>query len=311
MLNGPVVLVADAGKTAGLGHISRCSAVAVALRCRGVQVRCFANGVTDPFERDGVDWTPINGEQLPPAPGGILVVDSYRFSPSALAAASGLARLVVLHDFGEPPPTAALVVAVAVPSSDGGSGRLGGLAHAALRPAFWGLPERDITDPVRRVLVTTGSGMFGEFGCAVAQAVRDALPEVNVAIVRGPDAAFLVPAGIELIDAPDSLVAPLLEADLVITAAGQTMLEAAACGTPSVAMALVENQRRQALLLTELGAVLLVDPPEPAAAAIAVSELCKDIGRRRQLGHKGQQAVDGYGALRIAFRIAQLAGRSS
>jgi UDP-2,4-diacetamido-2,4,6-trideoxy-beta-L-altropyranose hydrolase len=115
-----------------------------------------------------------------------------------------------------------------------------------------------------------------------------------------------VPADIELIDAPESLLETLLAADVVVSAAGQTMLEAAACGTPCVALSLADNQWKQARRLAALRAVTLVDPPATSAVVAAVRELAEDADTRRELSRNGQQAVDGYGALRVAFHIDRL-----
>ncbi|MDP9223602.1 MAG: hypothetical protein M3P18_07045, partial [Actinomycetota bacterium] len=228
-----VVFVADAGEEAGLGHISRSSAIAVALRCRGIDTRCHAYGVEKPLERDGVTW--LASADLP-AFERVLVVDSYRFPHERLAEAAGSTRLVVMHDFGGVPEGAALVVSAAAPPSADDAEQLTGLAFAALRPGFWGLPARKVRGTVERVLVTTGSGQFGDLGRDVAQALAAALPHATVALVRGPHATVTADAGVNTIDAPDSLLEPLLASDLVVTGGGQTMLEAAAAGTPSIAL---------------------------------------------------------------------------
>ena len=309
-MSNEVMLVADAGEQAGLGHISRSTAVAVALRCRGIETRCYAHGAAEPLERDGVRWAPLGGERLPDSPGGVLVVDSYLLPSDELARAAGSARLVVMHDYGSVPEDAALVVSAAAPPSDAGSGRLSGLAYAALRPVFWGLPARELRDHVEHVLVTTGSGNFAEVGCELAEAVGNELPGVRVTLVRGPHGTIDVPSGIELLDGPDSLLEPLLATDLVVTAGGQTMLEAATAGTPCVALPLVDNQRRQALRLAGLGAVRLVDPPSVSEVAAAASELAREPEARREMSREGQHGVDGYGALRVAFHIGRMVSQS-
>jgi UDP-2,4-diacetamido-2,4,6-trideoxy-beta-L-altropyranose hydrolase len=301
-----VLLVADAGETVGLGHVSRSSAIAVALRCRGIQVRCVATGVIEPFERDGIAWTPLDGPLPSSGPEGLLVVDSYRLAPAQLVEAARSTRLVVLCDHAELPREPALVVAPAADPRADDRHLLSGLSFAPLRPSFWGLPARTTGDRVRRILVTTGGGRLGEVGCEPAGALVAAFPGVGVALVRGPGATFAVPAGVESVDAPVSLLEPLLAADLVISAAGQTMLEAAACGTPCLALPLVDNQREQAGRLVELGAVRLVDPPTTPAIVDAANELVDDVEARRALSRKAQLAVDGYGALRVAFHLSRL-----
>jgi UDP-2,4-diacetamido-2,4,6-trideoxy-beta-L-altropyranose hydrolase len=300
-----VVLVADAGEDAGLGHVSRASAVAVALCCRGIKTRSLAFGVSEPFHCDGVAWVPLGGE-LPAVEDDALVVDSYRLPPDELARAAGSVRLVLMHDYGSVPEGVSLVVSAVAQPSGSAATRLSGLEYAALRPGYWGLPRRELDGDVMRVLVTVGGGRLAEVGGEFALAVAEELPGSRVTLVRGPHASVDAPAGIETLDAPESLLWPLLSADMVITAGGQTMLEAAAAGTPAVASPLVDNQRRQALRLAEVGAVRLVKDPDPGEVAATVSELACDSAARDALSRHGQQAVDGFGALRVAFQIACL-----
>jgi UDP-2,4-diacetamido-2,4,6-trideoxy-beta-L-altropyranose hydrolase len=308
----PVVLVADAGRDAGLGHISRSSAVAIALRCRGIETTCYADGIEEPFDRDGIAWNPVDDDKLPVSDADVLVVDSYRRTPAELQAAAQSTRLVVMHDFGVVPEGVALVVSTAEQRSGEYSRRLNGFEYACLRPDFWGLPSRRIGDAVDRVLVTTGSGQFAAVGFEVARTLAQAMPEARVTMVRGPHASTVAaPPAIEILDSPDSLLEPLLAVDLAVTAGGQTMLEAAAAGTPCVALLLVENQRRQAARLAGLGAVRLVDPPDVTAVAATVRELVRDADARPALSRESQRAVDGYGALRVAFQIGRLAAEAA
>jgi spore coat polysaccharide biosynthesis predicted glycosyltransferase SpsG len=298
-----VLCVADAGEDAGLGHVGRSTAVAVALRSRGIESRCRAFGVDDPFTFDGVDWAPLRDDELA-VPGHAVVIDSYRLSHETLEAVAARRPLVYMRDFGSAPRGTALVVSVSGASA-GGPECLSGLAYAALRPAYWGLPARTRHERVRRVLVTTGSGL-AETGRDLAAAIADGIRDTTVTLVRGPHATIDAPPGVELLDAPHSLLEPLLDADLVVTAAGQSLLEAAAAGTPSIGVVLTENQRPQATGLAALEAVRLVDSPVPDAVTAACVALAEDVEARRGLSRNAQRAVDGFGALRIAFAVAQL-----
>src|SRR5262249_12973138 len=162
----------DAGREAGLGHVARSSAVATALRCREIETRCLAHGADEPFRFDGVDWAPLNGNELPEANGHVLLIDSYRLSPEAVAASARPSRLVVMHDDGDVPPGAALAISV-VGAPDATAGRLSGLEYAALRPGFWGLPSRRLNDDAGEILVTTGGGLFAETGLEVARSLAE------------------------------------------------------------------------------------------------------------------------------------------
>ena len=57
----------------------------------------------------------------------------------------------------------------------------------------------------------------------------------------------------------------LLAADVVIATGGQTSLEAAACGTPAVLLALDEAQAEQAQTLARAGAAIIADGAEARA----------------------------------------------
>ena len=94
--------------------------------------------------------------------------------------------------------------------------------------------------------MTTGGGALQDAAVELAAGLRDALPDAVVALVRGPYAQFEPPPGVELVDAPSSLLAELLAADVVVTAAGQTALESAATGAATIALPLAPNQRANA-----------------------------------------------------------------
>jgi spore coat polysaccharide biosynthesis predicted glycosyltransferase SpsG len=282
-----IAVVADGGPAAGLGHLGRSTAIAAALRARGLEVTCCAYGASAPVRIDGVEWTPGT------ASGDLLVLDSYTMPAAERDALAAGSPLVSMHDHGGRPPGAALVVTV---GGEPGPRTLAGLRYAPLRAPFWGLPPRAVAAEARRVLVTTGGGALQDAGVAIAREATAAFAEV--ALVRGPYAEFEAPDGVELIDAPPVLLEHLLAADVVITAAGQTALESAATGAATVAIPFVDNQRRQAARLAGAGAAVAAEPDAAVAAAASLD--------RAALARAGQAAIDGYGALRIAFAIAAL-----
>ena len=287
-----IAVVADGGPRVGLGHLGRSSAVAAALRARGLPVAALAYGAGAPITVDGIQWSPYSGP-----PGGAVVLDSYTM-PAAERLA--LAPLAVFHDEGEL-PDAPLVIKSGPAVAD--ARVLAGLRHAPLRPPYWGLPERRVRPSVERVLVTTGGGALVAAGLELAAAAREALPAASVALVRGPLAEFEAPAGVEVIPAPSSLLDELRAADLVLSAAGQTALEAAATGAATIVLPLVPNQRANADALAAAGAAVVCALADAGGTLAAVAA---DGERRAALALAGQRAVDGFGALRIAFRIAEL-----
>lgn len=296
-----VVLIADGAAEAGLGHLSRCSALAAALRREGAAVRTLGLGLQAPLTRYGVLWQPTTGPDTTGA--DAIVLDSYRATQGLRASLASSAPLVAFADDDHELAEAALVVRSG--ASTGREGELAGLGYACLGPEYWSIPPRRARQDVERVLVATGAADYTGAGVQLAHLVMDALPGDEVTLVRGPYAPLAhIPDGVRIASAPESLFDMLAEAGLVVSAAGQTMLEALAVGTPCVALVTADNQRRQADELQRIGALTVTDTVERAAAA--ASALASDLNARNSQVRAGQHAVDGQGALRVAAAILNL-----
>jgi spore coat polysaccharide biosynthesis predicted glycosyltransferase SpsG len=293
-------MVADGGRDVGLGHLGRSSAVATALLRRGLDVECRANGARQEVGVDGIAWTPFeDGDR-----GTTLMLDSYLLDPAETATAVGADRLVLMHDRAGDVPQADLVVAPASPDQQT-ERKLTGLRYACLRPAFWELGARELRNEVSRVLVTTGGADPGGHLAELSRVALDALPRASVGVVRPARMTDDLPEGAEEVRA-NPLLEVLLDADIVVCGAGQTMLEAAATGTPCITLPLADNQREQAARLAEAGAVRLVEPDDRQALAAALRELAASLELRRTMSSRGQKLVDGDGALRVAASIDAL-----
>jgi spore coat polysaccharide biosynthesis predicted glycosyltransferase SpsG len=290
-------LVAE-GPHAGLGHLSRSASLALALRDEGFEPRCFVHGTTSPAERYGIEWEPL--EAAAPAGGGVLVVDSYELDPAEAARRWSPRKLVAFHDQGEL-PEAELVIS-SQPAAGEREGTLAGLQYACVGPDFWDAPVREPADRVSRILVSTGGGDTAATGATLAGEIATDMPGVKVgAVIAGAE----LPDGVERIEAPDSMAEALAAADLAVTAGGQTMLEAAALGIPTVAVPVAANQEGQARALADAGAVRMTTVGE---ALNEVGRLAEDASARRSLSEAARAAVDGKGARRVAGEVASLAG---
>jgi UDP-2,4-diacetamido-2,4,6-trideoxy-beta-L-altropyranose hydrolase len=291
-------VIADAGPAVGLGHLSRAGAAAVALRCHGFEVRALlCGGDARALTRDGISWTPMDGL---PTEGGLTLVDSYLLDRDAFPALRQHGPVVAFVDPVGDAPDADVVIGNELDHPHA----LEALHYACLRPMFWGLEPPLPRDVVGTVLVSVGGSALAG-GASLAAHVADALPGCRVRFVVGPHGSGdALPPNVEPVNAPPDLLGELLAADVVVSAAGQTMLEAACAGTPCVAIALVDNQRRQLAMLEAAGAVVNA---EPESAAAAVEGLAGDASLRARLATHGRTAIDGYGALRLAWRLAALA----
>lgn len=296
-----ITLIADGGADAGLGHLSRCSSLALALQRENVLTSTLGFGLDRPVDRYGVSWQPVTDPD--PAGSDAIVLDSYRATDELRTRLASAAPLVAFADDDRDLPEAALVIRSG--SEAKRAGELAGIHFACLGPKFWSSPSRQLQPNVKRVLVTTGGGDHTGIGPSLANALTDAFPSAEVALVRGPYASQPdVHDGVSVVCAPHGLSDLLVRADIVVSAGGQTMLEALAVGTPCVALVTADNQARQASELQALGALTVAQSVEQAVAGART--LAADIRTRSHQGRRGQRAVDGHGAIRLAAIVLKL-----
>lgn len=297
----PVVLAADAHPGAGLGHLSRSSALACALAARGVPVRTLALGAQEAIEMDGLRWEPAASPWV--ADSAATVLDSYEIAEVARVELAAAGRLVEFDDAGT---DIAGALAIGPLSTDANhTRRVAGPSFACLRRAVWGVRAPRPGGELRRVLVTTGGADPTGEAVSYAAGVRAALPDaVAVAWVR-PDGAGEPPAGVTPVDLSPSLASEMLASDLVVCGGGLTMVEAAALGIPCVALVLVENQRPGRDRLVAAGAVAPADDLD--ALGLVVGRLATSPDERCNLAGRAAALVDGFGAFRVAARVADLA----
>ena len=252
----------------------------------------YAFGADRDIELDGLLWRPW-GESRPAPAAEVAVLDGYDIGPRALAPTDSSPP--VRFWMHAPPADAAV-------DSHLDLGETGdGIGSACLRRSYWPGPAGPAPGAeVRSVLVTVGGGDAGGPVGELAGEVAGALPQARVTMVRGPQSRSAVPEGIGAIDSPDDLRPHLAASDLVVTAAGQTMLEAIATGVPTVALVRAENQRSQAELVDAAGAAVIV---EESYLATALGRLAADPTARRVLTERAARAIDGLGAHYVADRL--------
>lgn len=246
-------------------------------------------------------WLPDATGTAAPAP-DLLVLDTYDRAAWERVAAEPHRRLVAFEDALPSPSAADVVIAPEDASGDGGR-VLGGLRFACLRQPFWDVGPRQVRDSPERVLVTTGGGDLGGLGNRVATHLGERLPAVLIELVWGPGFAGEPPPGVAVLERPASLLEPLLGADAAVCTGGQTMLEAAATGTPALVLEGAPNQRRQIASLADAGAVL---PAHEEGVPEALESLLASASQRQSLSRRAQESVDGRGALRVAAELATL-----
>ena len=314
---GHIVLRLTANRTVGSGHLHHCLQIAEHLDHHQLTflLRECDDFAVEIIERAG--WTYQREENLARdlqdiADSGprILVNDILDTSVADVAVPLELKwRVVNIEDRGPGARLADLVInALYAPEPDSGNHVLNGPRFATLRTEFMGCAPKVINPRVRRVLITFGGTDPNDLARHTFSALHGRI-DAELRVIQGPAARpFEVPDGsVVLTDIP-SMAAEMMDADLVITAAGRTVYEAAATGTPVLVLSQHPRESSHAHLSLEdgvihLGLGTLVSGEE---LVNKVHGVCNDVELRREMSGRLRRSIDHLGAERIAYRMEGL-----
>jgi spore coat polysaccharide biosynthesis predicted glycosyltransferase SpsG len=315
-----VIFRLAAGQGVGLGHAARCAALARAMARRGHSVLGLVRGA------GGAEAAELRGLPSRPADDGVaelvaaaretqaaaIVLDDYDFSEDMIMKTVGAvqAATLVLDDSGER-RTAAAAVWNGAPGATAeryvvaGGTVLAGLSFALVGGAARDRSDRDYERPVERVFVSAGALGERSVTTTAISIIRTILPAARIALVDAMFAAAppIADVAVTRIRSND-LSAEMAASDLAVSAAGQTAIELASVGTPTVVVPVVDNQRPNAEGLDAMGIALNAGPCWSADFEVRLRdaiERCATSGSvRARLGRAGRAAVDGRGADRTA-----------
>lgn len=255
----------------------------------------------------------------------VVVVDSHQAGDAYLAALREKGCIVVaIDDLARHSFSAHLVVnggagaeRQAYRSVTGDTTFLLGPRYALLGRAFWSVPARVVAPRVHRVLVTVGGGDPHGIVPRILDVLDQIRAPLTVTAVRGPFAGSLDTTEahrrhrVDFVDSPDDLCALMIDADLAVSGAGQTLYQLAATGTPTIAIQMFDNQESNRRHLTAAGVVrdggCVTDGDFDARLSSVLNEVLERHGERVQMSIAGPSLVDGRGATRVANAIAALA----
>jgi UDP-2,4-diacetamido-2,4,6-trideoxy-beta-L-altropyranose hydrolase len=326
-----LLVCADGGPAVGLGHLARAGGLIAAARLAGWEVRlltCAAPGLATRLV-GAVDL--LSCADAAPARRAALVAAAVAADVVAVdgaawrqvwseAGVDAACQLVIFDDLGLDVPAGSIVVNGNLGAETwagrypGAHRHLLGRGFQVVRPALTAAGRGGAPlAPVARRLVVTMGGSDPVGATAHVVAALPALP-VAVDVVIGPGfadhaalAAAVVHARAGLADLrvwtdPPDLLTRLGQADLVLSAAGGTLAELAYLGRPTMAWAIVADQRDNAAAHAAAGLIAggeeLADVA-PVALGVAIAALVGDASRRHQLAHALGASVDGAGAARI------------
>jgi len=219
-------------------------------------------------------------------------------------------KVLNIEDLGDGAKYADLVVNALYhqTSASPDSKTLSGPRYATLRPEFHDLPSKNIAIRASRLLVTFGGTDPAKLTHRVSR-VASQIPDLQITAILGIGAEDILPIeGVTIRRNVKNMALEMHSSDLVITAAGRTVFEAAATGTPVLSIAQNARESTHSHLDIESGVVFLGIGEEISDLEIksAIERLIENTALRVELSNKIVQLVDTKGVQRIANHIETL-----
>ena len=325
-----ILVRADANEIIGTGHLMRCLSIARAFVDKGEDVRFItADHKGDSlihsrgFESlcleseynamDSEDIVPVIEEYKPE----LLIVDSYYVTKEYFDRVNSLCRVAYIDDINEAVWDVDSLIdynifGTVIDYSGYENTRtslLLGPKFAPLRSEFKNVPKH-IIKPVSDVMISAGGSDPEEITEKIMEKICSAWRDICF--------HFIVGALNPRLDKIKALLAPnmvlhineqnmsglMQKCDIAVSAAGSTLYELCACGTPTITYTLADNQLLIAKEFERQGLMINAGDCRNNASFIEnlnqkLNYYAGNIEKRKIVSEKMQLLVDGYGAERI------------
>lgn len=345
ILQKNILFRCNASPKIGFGHLTRCRALAQALRQKGMNCimigpdmayavsddrNTFSDWITVKKWRDGtadaaylVKITDQTGAQW-------AVLDDYRIDePYQLALRQAGLRWMQFDGTAQKPLWADLVLvpnlALCLEDYAGllrnpNTRVLAGPSYALLRPEFFRENPRRAGRSVEKVLITFGGGDDRGAVEFVLSALIPATPsKLKFTVISGAHnprnpqlIKWIATHGEEKVHLrinPDNIASLFASCDLAVMAGGTSTYEAACCGLPMILMSIADNQIKHGKAWENCGAGCYLgrfsDVSENILKEIFI-DILDDCARRQAMAHAGMNCIDGKGAQRITKILLEI-----
>ncbi len=319
-------IVTEGGGESGTGHLRRCVALAEALVEQGCESFFVANDDSIPREilsgREAhfFEWR-TDAERLSPLLHGvsIAVIDSYHASEGFYArVAAQVPVTAAIDDYCRLPYPVPIVIngalyAPLLPFAKGSMLWLGP-DYALMRRAFWKQPEKVIQSHVSTILITFGGSDVRHVAPQVVDCIQQISPRWRKKVVLGcaleevDQMRAVADGSTELLTqlSAEEMRNLMVEADIAVSAGGQTLHELACIGVPTVTVAVADNQllNVQAFARTQM-----MDYAGWWQHSQTLVEILRQLDRLenlelREARHRALRSrFDGQGACRVAQKL--------
>lgn len=319
-----IFIFTEGGGETGMGHISRCLSLYQAFEMRGYFPQFIINGnesvvsAVSGTRYQLFDWiAEVDKTITLLQDAGIVLIDSYKCPAFLYQLIKNESKTVVYIDdnLRLEYPSGIVVNGVMGAEQLGYKKRddidyLLGAQYAFLRSSFWNVPLKEIKPEIKSIFISCGgndNGLSVRIVKLVSEQFPWIYPSIIVKDINSPEISELKHYA-QVLDglSADEMKALMGNADLAITAAGQTTYELCRIGTPFVALLTADNQAYSIGNFFKQGLVQeVIDPYNPAFDTMLVNQInyLLDTETRKAISSKMQTAIDGSGSLKLADYI--------
>lgn len=319
-----VVILTEGGKNFGFGHVARCSSIYQAFLKRNIKSKFIINGddsvksILDDIDFKIKDWLEdisfLNSSD-------IVIIDSYLANYELFEEISKKVSLpVYLDDNKRLDYPKGIVVNGLInasnlnyPEKDSIMYLLGS-EFTPLRQDYWDVIKLKINDEIKNILITMGGSDLRNLTPKILELLDNNFPDVNKKVIIADsfenvsEIESLKNNSVKLIYSPNAteMLNAMSSVDLAISASGQTLYELACIGVPTIAIAIIDNQRDNIKNWIDLGFIEYVGCWSDENLLSNILEKIEFLNNKNIRYDKrliGIQSIDGKGALRIAKEI--------
>ncbi len=320
-------------KEIATGHMMRCLSIADEIRNSGAEAifiladnnacglleKCgYEFAVLDTSWKDMDAEIPIMKRLIRDKHIKTLIIDSYAATADYLSAMTELTYTLYIDDLNRCDLSVDVILCYAIYADRQiyiencackSSELLLGTDYVPLRKVFRNIPKKVIREKVENILILSGGGdPYRTIDQCIGVLSKKSTIEIHAICGRYSEQAeelrrmYKNMPNIHIHETVDNIEVYMQEADICISAAGTTLYELCACGTPTLSYILADNQIDNARGFDEKGLIPYLGDVRKHDIGICVQEALnqlEDAGSRKDISEKMRMLIDGKGCYRI------------
>ena len=304
------LILTEAGKHIGFGHISRCIGLYQGLKEKKIHTEIIvnadssANHLLKGINHKRINWLKNKEAIFKKLKGiDIVIIDSYLADLDFYKKVSEIVKIpVYIDDYKRLDYPKGIVINPSIygnklnyPKKDGIKYLLG-KDYIILRKEFWQIPKKKINKKIKNVLITFGGMNHQKLAKKIAKHLKSKF-NFNSYIVE-PNKNFTAKDMLKL----------MLKADLCISGGGQTTYELARIGVPTIGICFADNQLNNLIYGEKEGYLKFAGWFNDESLLDRTEKIIKNLNYYNLviMSKKSKKSIDGRGVEKILKSIFEL-----